>query len=217
MRPTTASKMADLELATKTYEGALTADVARYLLARGLEEAEVVTARVGVVTSPLPGHEKFRGMLAIPYLTAAGDPLTLRFRCIQDHDHRANHHGKYMSLPDEPVRMYNVGAVHAATGELHIAEGEFDALILGKVGYHAVAIPGAQSWRTHHRRMVAGFSKVWVWGDPDEAGSEFVNKVTRAVRNASGVRLDRADGDVTDLFMKGGANAVLAKIAESGV
>ena len=209
--------MADLELATRTYEGALTADVARYLLARGLEEAEVVTARVGVVTDPLPGHEKFRGMLAIPYLTAAGAPLTLRFRCIKDHDHRAFHHGKYMSLPDEPVRMYNVGAVHAATGELHIAEGEFDALVLGKVGYHAVAIPGAQSWRTHHRRMVAGFSKVWVWGDPDEAGSEFVNKITRAVRNASGVRLARADGDVTDLFIKGGADAVRAKIAESGV
>lgn len=217
MRPITPSRMAELEEATRTYESALTADAARYLLARGLEEAEVVTARVGVVTEPLPGHEKFRGMLAIPYLTVDGEPLALRFRCFADHDHRANHHGKYMSMPDEPIRMYNVGAIHRAEGELHIAEGEFDALILEKCGLAAVAIPGAQSWKPHHRRMVAGFSKVWIWGDPDEAGSDFVNKIRKDVRSAVGVRLRREDGDVTDIYKAGGREAVLAKISGGGV
>lgn len=217
MQPVTASKMADLEAATRAYQAALTPEAARYLLARGLGEEEVLTARVGVVTDPMPGHAKYRGMLAIPYLTAKGEPLSLRFRCIQDHDCRSLSHGKYMSMPDEPVRVYNVGAIHRAEGELHIAEGEFDALILQKVGLDAVAIPGAQSWRPHHRLMVAGFSKVWVWGDPDEAGADFVNKITRAVRNASGVRLSRRDGDVTDIYKAGGADAVLAKVPGGGV
>lgn len=217
LRPVSVSRMAELEEAVTTYESALTADEARWLLARGLDEAEVTTARVGVVTDPLPGHERFRGMLAIPYLTVDCAPLTIRFRCIAEHNHRDFKHGKYMSLADDPPRMYNVGAVHRADDELHIAEGEFDGLILQKCGLHAVAIPGAQNWMPHHRRMVAGFSKVWIWGDPDEAGSDFVNKIRKGVRSAVGVRLNRTDGDVTDIYKAGGRSAVLAKIAGGGV
>ncbi|WP_263729927.1 toprim domain-containing protein [Cellulomonas sp. SG140] len=135
----------------------------------------------------------------------------MRFRCLQEHVHRDFGHGKYMSLKDEPARVFNIGAIHRADDELHIAEGEFDSMILNKVGMPAIAIPGAQGWSSHHRRMVAGFSKVYVWGDPDEAGSEFIGKVTRAVRNAVGVRLLKADGDVTELYLKGGVAALRAR------
>lgn len=210
MRPITASRMSELEEATAAYEAALTPAAAKYLLGRGLGVEEATTYRVGVVADPFPGHERFTGMLVIPYLDQEGRPLSLRFRCIEEHDHRkaASKHGKYMSLPHEPGRLFNIGAVHRADTELHITEGEFDAIVLNKVGLHAVAVPGAQSWAPHFRRVVAGFSKVWVWGDPDEAGSDFVNTITRDVRNASGVRLSKADGDVTDLYLAQGAEAI---------
>jgi hypothetical protein len=116
-----------------------------------------------------------------------------------------------MSMTDEPTRVFNVGAIHRADDEIHISEGELDALILSKVfdGLGA-GFPGARSWSGHHRRMLAGFSRVWVWGDPDDAGAEFVQKVTRSLRNAKGVRL--RDGDVSDTYLAGGADALRSLI-----
>ena len=149
-------------------------------------------------------------MLAIPYLDKDGHPLTIRFRCMQEHDHRASFHGKYNSMTGDPSRVYNISAIHAATDEIHIAEGEFDAIILTKVGLHAVAIPGAHGWQYHHRKMLAGFSRVYVWGDPDDAGAEFVTKVMASMRTAKGVNLKV--GDVTENYMQGGAEALYALI-----
>jgi hypothetical protein len=208
LQPVSDSRVAELEAATAAYEEAVTREVADRLKARGIGLAEAVTFRVGVVADPFPGHERFRNFLSIPYLGANGMPLSLRFRCMEEHEHRSFGHGKYMSLKEEPARVFNVGAIHRAKDELHIAEGEFDAMILNKVGFPAIAIPGAQGWAPHHRRMVAGFSRVYVWGDPDEAGAEFVGKVTRAVRNAVGVRMTKADGDVSELYAKGSAQAL---------
>lgn len=192
------------------YQAAVTGPVARFLVGRGVGQAEAATHRLGVVADPLPGHARYTGRLAIPYLDQHGLPLTIRFRCLEDHNHRDFNHGKYMSLPDEPVRVYNVGAIHRAADELHIAEGELDAVILNKIGFPAIAIPGARLWRGHHRRMLAGFSRVWVWGDPDDAGAELVAKVTKSLRSAKGVNL--RDGDVTDTYMAGGAEALYAAI-----
>jgi DNA primase len=116
-----------------------------------------------------------------------------------------------MSMTDDPSRVFNVRAIHQAGDEIHVTEGEFDAIILSKIGLPAVAIPGAKAWKGHHRRMLAGFSRVYVWGDPDDAGAEFVQKVTRSLRSAKGVRL--RGGDVTDTYLAGGADALLALIA----
>ncbi|ONI83990.1 hypothetical protein ALI22I_34070 [Saccharothrix sp. ALI-22-I] len=145
--------------------------------------------------------------MAIPYLDHNGKPLTVRFRCLAEHDHRAYFHGKYMTLKDDPPRMFNVGAVHRAADEIHVTEGELDAVVLTMLGLHAVAIPGAEMWMPRHRRMLAGFSRVWVWGDPDDAGAEFTNRVARSLRAAKGVRLTL--GDVTDTYLKAGPSALL--------
>lgn len=192
------------------YEAAVTGPVAQFLRGRGIDKAQALTSRLGVVADPLPGHTRYTGRLAIPYLGPSGQPLTIRFRCLEDHDHRAFNHGKYMSLPEDPVRVYNVGAIFRAGDEIHVAEGELDAVILNKVGLPAIAIPGARLWRNHHRRMLAGFSRVWVWGDPDDAGAEFIAKITKSLRSAKGVTL--RDGDVTDTYMAGGAEALYAAI-----
>ncbi|QJD50606.1 DNA primase [Streptomyces phage Itza] len=212
MQPLSSSQREALEEATSSYQGAVTADVARYLVSRGIGREEAATFRLGVVADPFPGHDRFRGFLAIPYLDRNGRPLSIRFRCLQDHNHRDFFHGKYMSLAEEPPRTYNIRAIHEAHDTIHIAEGEFDAMVLNKVGLPAVAIPGAQAWLGRHRRMLAGFSRTYVWGDPDDAGADFTNKVCRSLRSAKGVRL--RGGDVTDIYMSGGADALHALISK---
>lgn len=214
--PVSDSRLEELEAATSQYEAAVTEDVSMYLALRGIDEPDRRTFRVGVVADPFPEHQGLDGWLVIPYLGRHGQPLQLRFRCIADHDHKAMGHGKYKSMPGESGRMFNVGAVHRAIDELHVTEGEFDAMILNKIGLPAVAMPGAQSWMPRHRRMVAGFSRVYVWGDPDKAGSEFVSKITGSVRNARGVRLRAEDGDVSELFVKEGAAGLLARLNPGG-
>lgn len=212
LQPLSVSQREALEEATRAYEGQLTQAAASYLHARGVGRPEAVINRLGVVADPHPGHSKYRGMLAVPYLDRYGKPLSIRFRCIEDHDHRALLHGKYNTVKDEPARMFNIRAIFQAGDELHVTEGEFDAVILNKIGLPAVALPGANNFKPRHRRMLAGFSRIWVWGDPDDAGAEFTNKICRSLRQAKGLRL--RDGDVTDTYMKGGEQALLAVLEE---
>lgn len=206
LRPLSASQREALEEATASYQAAITADVARYLLARGIDRQTAVTSRLGVVTDPFPGHSKFRGMVSIPYLDRHGKPLTMRFRCLEDHEHRDFLHGKYNSIKDDPSRIYGVDSIHAAGDDIHLTEGEFDRLVLLQVGFHAAGFPGTQAWKAHHRRVLAGFNRIWVWGDPDDAGQEFVAKVTRALPRARGVRLRL--GDVSETYQAGGKQAL---------
>ncbi|MFC4089382.1 toprim domain-containing protein [Micromonospora sp. GCM10011541] len=201
-----------MEEATRAYEDQVTQEAASYLVARGVGKAEAATFRLGVVADPYPGHSKYRGMLAIPYLDRDGKPLSIRFRCLQEHEHRDFFHGKYNTVKDEPARCFNIGAIFRAGDELHVTEGEFDAVVLNKIGLPAVALPGANNFKPRHRRMLAGFSRIWVWGDPDDAGAEFTNKICRSLRQAKGLRL--RDGDVTDTYLKGGEQALLSILGE---
>ncbi|MBB3099425.1 5S rRNA maturation endonuclease (ribonuclease M5) [Actinoplanes campanulatus] len=212
MRPLSVSQREALEEAVSSYQAQLTADAAGYLLARGISREAAVTHRLGVVGNPLPGHNRYAGWLVIPYLDSEGQALQLRFRCMQDHDHRAGFHGKYATIKNDPVRMFNVGAIFQAESEIHVCEGELDAIILNMLGLHAVAIPGAELWRPHHRRMLAGFNRIWVWGDPDDAGADFTNKVTRSLRQAKGVRLSL--GDVTDTYLQAGVDDLFALVGK---
>lgn len=212
LRPLSESQMEALEEATRSYEAALTPEAAQYLHARGITEKAARTFRLGVVSSPLPGHGKFHNFLSIPYLNHKGQPLTIRFRCMEQHEHRSFGHGKYMSIPEDPSRVFYIRAIHEADDEIHVTEGEVDAMTLNMLGLPAVAIPGANGWRSVHRRMLAGFARVWVWGDPDDAGAQFTAKVTRALRQAKGIRLE---SDVNDTYLNGGADALLALIERS--
>jgi len=204
MQPQTVSQMETLEEATSRYEADMTVEGARYLLARGLTRETVRTNRLGVVADPMPGHENHRGKIVIPSMLA-GQPLRLRFHCFNSHEHVG--HGKYMQMLGESLMVYGVDAIHSAGHTLHVAEGEFDAMILTQSGLPAIGFPGASSFRGHHGRMLAGFNRIWVWGDPDAAGAEFVQKVTnRLPRSGRGVRL--RTGDVTDTFLAGGVEAL---------
>lgn len=174
-------------------------DAQGILAARGLTEETAATFRLGVVADAEPGHGSFDGWIAIPYLLEDGTPVSIRFRRT---DGQKKH--KYMTLPGEPARTFNVGAILRAElkdpSEVHITEGEFDAMILAQCGLDAVAIPGATNWRGKHRAMLAHIERVFVWGDPDDAGAEFNRKVLQSLPRAEAVPLRY--GDVTDTYIE---------------
>jgi len=207
LQPLSPSQREMLEEATATYQSSLSDEVEEYLGGRGLSPWDLRSARLGVVEDPFPGHERFRGWLAIPYLGRDDVPLTLRFRCLSGHDHREFGHGKYMSQTGDVPRVYNVRALHRPGDVLEVAEGELDALLLESVGLNAIAIPGAALWKPHHARLLAGFNKVRVWADPDDAGAALSTKITQSVRQAKSIRLRL--GDVTDTFKSVGADGLL--------
>ena len=213
LRPLSSSLKAAQTAATERYKEALTPLHGPnphwdYLLDRGLREETILTNRLGVVHDPNVEHQRYEGMIAIPYLDAKGeDTLAMRFRCIEDHDHRAMHHGKYNSLAGSPSRLYNVRSIRGARDVIHLAEGEFDAMILTQEGFPAVAAPGANSWKPHHTIMLGGFEKVYIWGDPDDAGMQFAQKILASLpESAEMVQLK--NGDVTDTYLSGGREAL---------
>ncbi|MFC0622795.1 hypothetical protein [Kribbella deserti] len=213
LRPLTTSQQHHLNQAVERYQAALTPQALSYLTEqRGLTEETIRTARLGVVATPDPLHARFTGWLAIPYLDRHGQPLTIRFRCLDDRKHSCKKldHGKYMSLPEDPTRLYGIGAIHTAGDEIHLTEGEIDRLTLTQIGLPAIGGPGADSWTSHHRRMLAGFSRIWVWADPDPAGARFLRTVTKFLHNAVPVPLRH---DVNATYVAAGADALLALIA----
>ena len=216
LEPLSALQMAALEEAVASYEAALTADAVAYLLGprRGLDKGTVLTARLGVVDDPFPGHTRYAGMIAIPYLDRLGRPVQIRFHCPVEHQHTDFFHGKYNGLAGEPTRMYGVDALFTADNEIHVTEGEFDALVLRMLGLPSVAIPGANNWKARHRENLLGFSRIFVWGDADDAGADFTLKITRQLRQAVGVRLPTKN-DITSLYNRDGSEAILRALDEA--
>lgn len=181
---------------------------------RGFSPETVKEFRLGVVENPLPDHEKYEGKLCIPYLDRAGRVLKVRFRCLEDHgDKKCKDfgHGKYLDLPHEHARTFNTKAVFEANEEIHCAEGELDAVTLSQLGYPAIALPGAQQWQRHHSKMLAGFERIYCWGDPDTAGADFNEAITRSMRSAQAVKLRQ---DINDTYLSEGVKAIEKAIGE---
>lgn len=214
LRPISASQVAAMDEAVTEYQAALSGAAGAWLGARGIDQGTAATARLGVVDSPHPGHARYRGMLCIPYLLGDGRPVQLRFRCMEQHEHRLHRHGKYNTMAGDPVRIYGVDRILNAGNEIHLAEGELDALVLRQVlGLNAIGVPGAQAWKGRHRRMLAGFQRIYLWGDPDEAGAELVQTITRSLPRTTPVRL--RDHDVNDTYLEHGAEGLDALLREA--
>jgi DNA primase len=214
LEPTAPSSREELEKAATQYGAAMAGShAAEYLAGRGLSEETVRTHRIGVVADAMPGHSKYGGMLAIPYLAIKGYPVALRFRCMEEHNHRENSHGKYNSMPHDPPRLYNSRIIPTTGAEIHVTEGEFDALILNQLGMPAVAIAGANTFPPRHRILLQGFSQVWLWGDGDDSGAEMNSKIGRSLRQARAIAVPKGK-DVNALYLDGGPiliNQLLAK------
>ncbi|MFH8346765.1 toprim domain-containing protein [Streptomyces sp. NPDC018045] len=201
-----ASQRADLIAAAKRYSSQYEGSPAeRLMVDRGLGELASTRFRVGFVSEPAVGHERYAGHLAIPYLRPAGGAYalaTLRFRRIDPvvSDSAAEPEGaKYLSLPGHSPHIFNTQALLTSKPYVAICEGELDAMAVEAAGVPAVGIPGVSSWRDHFDPAFAGFETVFVLGDGDEAGRRFTQKLCERLPNAKPI--DLGDGYDANLFI----------------
>lgn len=146
----------------------------RYLDEHGIpaqDQGRIVDAyRLGVVVSPLPGDERFAGMLAIPYLTPRG-VKAIKFRRLDEGK------PKYAAPKNQPVRLYNTLAYFAALAigpKIGISEGEIDAVVATEIlGVPTIGVPGAENWvkyGTVWTPLFKNFQEVLIFkdGDPEQ-------------------------------------------------
>ena len=207
MQTLSAEQRRFFEQAASTYQTDLSGDTAarEYLAKRGLSSA-LDTFRLGVVRRPLPGHEGYAGRLAIPYLTPAG-VVNIRFRCLRDHDHAAEHCPKYLSLPDAGTNLFNVLDLKKDAPCAVVTEGELDAMSWSLAGIPAVGSPGVDAWQKYWgRTSLRDFDVVYGAGDGDKAGAKFNSLLAREIK-ARPLRFPPGE-DSNSLYAKGGADAL---------
>lgn len=184
-----------------------------YLAGRGISPDATTNFGLGYVADPLPGHEHFAGWLAIPYLrrSADGTPsvVSIRFRCIENHDHE--HHGKYMTMAGDQPWLYNTSALSEKSDFVAVAEGELDTVAAAQCGIPTIGVPGVETWQPYFDRLLEGYQTVYVFGDGDDPGRVFANKVARRLDN--GRPLLFTDGhDVNSFVLQEGSEALRHKM-----
>lgn len=197
-----------LEDATRTYEAQLTEEALSYLLdVRGLDDATVTSARLGFVAEPEAGHERFVGMLSLPYVTPSG-VVAIKFRRLDDGK------PKYDAPAGQKPRLYNVRDLGSRSPDIAICEGELDALVLsGMVGIPAVGLPGTATWADHHPRCFADFERVLIVCDNDDKedgsnpGQAFAARIAKTLPQAA-VRQPPPGLDVNEWFLQEGADTI---------
>lgn len=211
--PTSAPVKQALADACDKYQASVEQALTFLEMERGLTRQTVDRFRLGYVADPLPGDEKVKGWLAIPSIGPDGDVRSIRFRCLEDHDHQELGHGKYMGRQGVQTGLFNVRAITEAQDEIHVTEGEIDTISLEQCGLHSIGVTGANGWKPHYNRLLAGFTRVYVWQDNDEAGKRFTKEVLDGVAYASVVRIGVSDcKDVNDVLTKHGSRKVVEQI-----
>ncbi|WP_424216376.1 toprim domain-containing protein (plasmid) [Streptomyces sp. BI20] len=163
---------------------------------------------LGYVLNPLPGHEAYRGCIAIPYIRADGVVVKIRFRPIA-----ANATVKYLDVAGASPRPYNVRALTQYSPFVCITEGEFDAVAAGLSGLPAVGIPGVELWSSSWARLFRQYRTVFMLQDGDDAGEKLARTIARDVPQLRPVRMgETKHDDVNQLFITQGRDAVRAKI-----
>lgn len=201
-----------LEEASRTYHKQLTEaeDAVEYLTGpqRGLSEEIIERFRLGVVNDPLPGHEKYRGRIVIPYLTSSG-PVTLRFRRFRDEG------PKYLSPPGDPPRIFNPPALERGSRAICVAEGEFDAMVAEMCGLPCIGIPGADAWRPLWAKLLGQYESVFLLQDEGEAGQAMADTMAKSLGHILRPVVMTPD-DTTGFYLKHGREELRKKVGANG-
>lgn len=195
-----------LEAACRTYEEAMPGSPAEvYLKSRGLDPTseEARSFRLGYVETPVVGHERFAGRLAIPYLTSGGI-TDIRFRALGD-----DGSPKYLSLPGAEARIFHPAGLSRPEPYVCVCEGELDAVTATVARLPAIGIPGASMWKPFFGRALRWYRQVFVLTDNDDkgAGLKFAEQIAGQVKNVVIVTMPR-DHDVNSLYVAEGPDAL---------
>lgn len=200
-------QLASLETATATYQTDLDTAAASYLTGRGIGKQAATVARLGVCVHPAPGHERFTGMLSIPYIAANGNVVAIKFRAL-DPERKPKYDG-----PSQRSRLFNSRACAIGGTVIAVCEGELDAVkVQQDLGIPAVSTPGT-TWFPHWARCFGDYDRVIVFADHDakedgsDPGLKHARKVVAEVPNAELVS-PPAGSDVSEWLNQSGAEAV---------
>ena len=145
----------------------------------------------------LLGYSLQRNAIVIPYLNALLDVRRLRYRNFEGEP-------KYIwdSEGERGVHLFNVRATRKP--KIWITEGEFDAMLLGQLGFPSCAVPGAKLFKYEWRFLFSYCDQLTVVFDHDEAGIEGAQRVSGILGPVVGqfrnVRLPEGM-DVTDMYL----------------
>lgn len=195
-----------LAQATERYAAALVGSPAEaYLDGRGISVQVADRFQIGYVLDPVEGHERFRGRLAIPYLTPTGT-VGMRFRSLEPKPADR----KFDQEAATRTALYNVRDLHDSAPWIALVEGEPDTWTMsGVVGVPAVGVPGVDHWIKNARvwsRLFQDYETVFVCMDPDPAGQKIVPEIVRSIENPVVIELP---ADVNDTVQTHGPNYIL--------
>lgn len=180
-----------LQKAVSTYHHSLPGSPGEEYLDRRLS-GSYEWARLGYVKDPLPGHESYQGMLAIPYLRyhprRGWTCVSIRFRTLEPEGQP-----KYMSLPGVKPRLYNTPRILGDPPAIGICEGELDALTATLAGLPTVGVPGATCWQPHWKEIFKGYPKVFIFTDGDKPGKKLGREILDDIPQAT--LIDLPDGE----------------------
>ncbi|MER5883109.1 topoisomerase [Streptomyces sp. NPDC001941] len=196
------------------------------MAARGLGEQAGLFG-MGFVASALPGHERYGGHLAIPYLRPAGGDAvaTVRFRCINDRcvkrpdgtyfvqageSEQHEGHGKYQTLPGDVPRLYNTAALILPSPVLVVVEGEFDTQSWAAADVPAVGAPGTGTWRDYWTPALLGYESVFLIAE-DGPGLAFMDQLASDLPHGKVIEMP-GDRDSNSVFLSDGPEALRKRI-----
>ena len=186
------------------YNKDLSEEGIKFLADRGISKEVADQYLLGTMTTPVAGHENYKGWLSIPYLTVMGHCVGFKFRRLDEGK------PKYGAPLGQKGHLYNVSDIILSSEYIAVCEGELDTIIASAIlGIPAVGVPGVQAWKSHFNRMFTGYGRVYVIGDNDlkedgsNPGAEFSRMVAQEVINSTIVSLP-AGMDLNDLYLAKG-------------
>lgn len=192
-----------LEVVTR-YSQSIDEATLGYLEGRGISKQVAEQFMLGTVVDPASGHEQFEGWLSIPYITALGIAVSVKFRRLDDGK------PKYGQPTGQKLHLYNVADVAVDSSHIVVTEGELDAVIIsGILGIPAVGVPGVAAWKPYYAKLMTGFDTVYVVGDNDlkedgtNPGAEFSKRVASEVINSQIVNLPLGM-DINEFYLQHG-------------
>ncbi|MFE0151336.1 hypothetical protein ACFWY5_29610 [Nonomuraea sp. NPDC059007] len=194
-----------MESSSRKYHEALEGSPAEeYLVGRGLTREVIQHFRLGYVESPSANHEKYRGCLAIPYLTPDGSVTSIRFRNL------AGTGTKYLTVPGDMPRLYNAADLVPAYPRICTTEGELDACVAKMAGLPVVGLPGANAWRKEWRYVFRQYDIVYHLADDDEAGQKMGEQLQTELDNVRVITM--TGGDVNTYWLEHGSQGLKDRV-----
>ncbi len=179
-----------------------------YLTNRGLAPDSIRSFRLGYVADSMPGHEKYRGRIAIPYLSPDLATLQIRFRRLGDGDG-----AKYLTVPGDIPRPYNTRVLELPVSTMAVCEGEIDAIAATQAGVPAIGIPGVKAWRNEWALPLDQYDVLYILADNDDSGqgAELGETIARRCSNARIILMDTGH-DVNSFVQEHGPEALRRKV-----